>query len=247
MGGQRSDNVFTRNDHVRFSSNRRAVRQPAGGAAHCLDHKITLGTHCIRAQILELLGNGSDSSEKAKSEVDAGIVIVNSLWDVDDAHALGVRRQALLVLVHVVRGPESAITANRNNCVQLEFHQRVIHILEVPSLRGIVEVGRRFDAAAGSSARGANNNPTAVPEAPQVSALENHIVLAFHKRPRVFDQGGVAVHDPDHLDAKPAQRAGRDRDDRVCTRRRTTCKHNPDTLDLGALFHGQRLGCCTPT
>ena len=66
--------------------------EPARLAAHGLDDEVAAGRDRVGAQVLQLLGHDVDRGEEAEREVDAAVVVVDRLRQVDDLHAPRVLR-----------------------------------------------------------------------------------------------------------------------------------------------------------
>ena len=79
--------VLDREHEVRLAGDRDAVGQPAGLAAHRLDDEVAAGRDRVGAQVLELLRHHVDGGEEAEREVDAAVVVVDRLRQVDDLDA----------------------------------------------------------------------------------------------------------------------------------------------------------------
>ena len=86
--------VLDREHEVRLAGDRDAVRQPAGLAAHRLDDEVARRRHRVGAQVLQLLRHHVDRGEEAEREVDAAVVVVDRLRQVDDLDAPRVLRAA---------------------------------------------------------------------------------------------------------------------------------------------------------
>jgi hypothetical protein len=74
-------------------------------------------------EVLELLRHDVDGGEEAEREVDAAVVVVDRLRQVDDLDAARPLGQVLLVLVEEVGRLERVVAADGDQRVDLEVHQ----------------------------------------------------------------------------------------------------------------------------
>ena len=115
--------------------------EPARLAPHRLDDEVAAGRHRVGAQVLQLLRHHVDGGEEAEREVDAAVVVVDRLRQVDDLHAARLRRQVLLVLVQEVRRLQRVVAADRDQRVDLEIDERVVDVAQ-PRRLLVVVAGR---------------------------------------------------------------------------------------------------------
>ena len=142
--GELADDVLDRDDHVRLAGDGDAVREPAGLAAHGLDDEVAAGRHRVGAQVEELVRHDVDGREEAEREVDAAVVVVDGLGDVDDAHArrslragaAGTRRGRFAV--RSVSSPPIETSASMSRSTSASYTRR-----RPVGLRRVVEVPRR--------------------------------------------------------------------------------------------------------
>ena len=84
-----------------------------------LDDEVAAGRLASARRFFSSLASDVDGGEEAEGEVDAAIVVVDRLRQVDDLDALRSGRQALLVLVEEVRGLQRVVAADRDQRVDL--------------------------------------------------------------------------------------------------------------------------------
>ena len=85
LGGlELAGDVFDADDQAGLAGDGRAVGQPAGAAAHRLGDEIAAGRFGVGQQVANLAGQHLDGREVAEREVDARVVVVDRLRQMDD-------------------------------------------------------------------------------------------------------------------------------------------------------------------
>jgi hypothetical protein len=114
---------------------------------------------------LQLLGHDVDGGEEAEREVDAAVVVVDRLRQMDDVKPLGRGGELALVHVEEVGGLQRVVAADGDERVDFEIDERVVHVAEAGRLLRVVEIGLGVDALARIGAGGADDDPAAVAQA----------------------------------------------------------------------------------
>ena len=151
---------------MRFTRHGDAVREPAGLATHGLDDEVAVGGHGVRPEVQELIRHDADGGEEPEREVDTAIVVVDGLGDVDDADAGLGRRQPPLELIEDVRGAKRVVPADRDQRVELELPERLVHPPQGRRALGIVQVREAPDGFSGIGSPGAHEDAALVTKPP---------------------------------------------------------------------------------
>jgi hypothetical protein len=91
--------VLDAEDEMGFARDGDAVGEPSRFSAHRLDDEVSAGRHGVGAQVEQLVGHDVDRREEAEREIDAAIVVVDRLGDVNDAHVARAGWKTPLILV----------------------------------------------------------------------------------------------------------------------------------------------------
>ena len=220
-----------------------AVGQPAGAAAHALGEEVAAVGLGVGQQVADLGGEELDGREVAEGEVDAHVVVVDRLGQVDDRDAAAARRELLLEELELVGGLERVVAADGDQGVDAQR-----------------STGRRRRSAAAPSARGRSGGraprracpglvravPIRMPwllrerlqhlvgDVDVVAALDQGVVG------RVLDQVRIAVEDAEHVDVVAQEGDGGGGDHGVGGRGGTAGKQ--DGRAANARFHLRRPG-----
>ena len=79
--------IFDADDHLSFAGHGDAVGEPAGFTAHAFGDELGARCECVGLEIAHFLRHEVDGGEIAESEVDAVVVVVDRLGEMDDADA----------------------------------------------------------------------------------------------------------------------------------------------------------------
>ncbi len=145
-----------------FAGDGHAVGEPAGAAAHALDEVITAVGLAVGQQVAHLGGEELDGGEVAEGEVDAHVVVVDRLRQVDDGNPAAAPRQLLLEELELVGGFQRVVAADGDQRVDLQRDQRVVDRLQRRDPLRVLQVGGVGDVLARIGPRRADQNPLAV-------------------------------------------------------------------------------------
>ena len=231
--------VLDGEDQAGLAGDGRAVGQPAGAAAHGLDQEVHPARLGVGQQVADLAGQRLDGREVAEGEVDAAVVVVDRLGDVDHRDPRLVRGQVVLEPLELVGGLERVVAADRDQGIDAERRRAPMDRAELGGTLGIGQMSGLRDVLAGIGPRRPDQDAARVARALQVALVQNDVVAPFLHRVvvAVIDQVGVTVHDAQDLDAVAAKRGRGGRDHRVGRRRRPAGKQDGHALD-------RPRGCC---
>ena len=239
--GEVAGDVLDGEHEVGLAGDRDAVGQPAGLAAHGLDDEVARGRDRVGAQVLELLGHDVDRGEEAEGEVDAAVVVVDGLGQVDDLDPARLGGQPLLVLVEEVGGLEGVVAADRDQRVDVEVDEGVVDVAQRLGARGVGQVLGLLDPLAGVGACGADHDAARVAHAVDVALLEDPVVLVGQEpvgHRVVVLEVGVTVEEADDLAAVLEERDRSGRDHGVGGGGGAAREHDRDAPDVIALARG---------
>ena len=115
------------------------VGEPARLAPHRLHDEPGAGRHGVGSEVEELLRHEVDGGKEAEGEVDAVVVVVDRLRQVNDLKPGGLLGEPPLVLVEKVCGLQRVIAPDGDELVDAEVGDRAVD-LEPERLAGVVEV-----------------------------------------------------------------------------------------------------------
>ena len=169
-----------------------------------------------------------DGREVAEREVDARVIVVDRLGQVDDGNPLAAGGQLLLEELELVGRLQRVVAADGDQGVDAHRHQRVVDRLQRRGALGVLQVRRVGDVLARIGPGRADQDALAVARALQHVVVDADVVAAFDQRMvgAVFDQVRIAVQDADHLDVVAQERNGRGGNHGVGRRGRTAGKQN---------------------
>ena len=142
LGGVRADDVLDADHQAGLAGDGHAVGQPAGAAAHRLDEEVGAVGLGVGDQVADLAAEEVDGREIAEREVDAAVVVVDRLRQMDDGDPRRVGRQLLLIELELVGRLERVVAADRDQRVDADRAQCFVDRLERLDALGIVEVRR---------------------------------------------------------------------------------------------------------
>jgi hypothetical protein len=121
-----SFNILDADDKACLSGNRDAVGEPAGAAAHRFDEKV--GPVCLGVgdQIADLPSQEIDRREITKSEINAAIIVIDRLRQVNDRDAVCLGGQLFLIELEFVGRLERIIAANGDKGIDPDRTQRFV-------------------------------------------------------------------------------------------------------------------------
>lgn len=215
--GVLADDVFDADDEARSAGDGGTVGEPAGAAPHRFDEEVGAVAGGVGDEVADLGSEGFDGGEVAEGEVDAAVVVVDGLGDMDNADLLGTSRQAFLKETELVGGFEGVVAADGDEGIDFERSKSFIDRLEGRGLCGVLHVRGSADEFAGVVAGGANEDPTSCAIAFQFAVIEADVVAAFlHGVVRTeLHEPRIAVLDANDIDPAAKEGIGGGADDGV--------------------------------
>ena len=234
LGHDVVDQVFDREHQARLAGDGRAIGQPAGAAAHRLDHEVHAAGLGVGEQVADLARQELDRGEVAEREVDSAVVVVDRLGNVHDGDSRGIGAQVVLEPLELVGGLQGVVAADRYQGVDAQRCERPMDRPKLGRPLGIGQMRRVRDVLARVGARRADHDPACVARSPQVALVEDDVIAAFLHRVVVaeLDQVGVAMQNAQHFDAMPAKRCRRGRDHRIGRGSRAAGEQDGHATDL---------------
>ena len=236
---QRSDDVFDAQDQACIAGDRGPVGEPSGRASHRLGDEIRLSGRRIAIEISDLVGQDFCGAEVTEGKIDAGVIVVDGLGQMDHRHTSFARWQCLLVEFHLVGGLERVIATDAYQGIDPKGPQGAIASAQGCGLLGILKVRRAFDDLARIGSCRPDANPWLGPHELKRFLGESQVMLPFDQRFRgiEIDEIGVPVLDSNDLDACLQEAEGCRGDHGVGCRCRSARKQNRDALDVA---HGNQ-------
>mmetsp|Transcript_36309 Transcript_36309/g.71433 ORF Transcript_36309/g.71433 Transcript_36309/m.71433 type:complete len:411 (+) Transcript_36309:52-1284(+) len=154
--------VLDRDHQVGLSGNRSAISQPARLPPHGLDDVVRRGGQSVGPQVEHLFGHDVHCREEAEGEIDSFIVVVDRLREMDHSHVGVVGGESALVHDHQVGSSEGVVSANRDKGIDLQVQESRVHVFELLSLLGVLQVFGFLDRLSGICAGGSDDNASAV-------------------------------------------------------------------------------------
>ena len=133
LRGVRTFDVFDADDEAGLAGDGDAVGEPAGAAAHRLDEEIAAVRGGIGDQVADFFAEEVDGRKVAEGEVDAAVVVVDRLGEMDDGNAASVGRELLLIELELVGGFERVVAADRDQRIDADRSQRLVDGLAAAS------------------------------------------------------------------------------------------------------------------
>ena len=125
-GLELAGDVFDADDQAGLAGDGGAVGQPAGAAAHGLGDKVAARRLGVGQQIADLAGQHVHGSEVSEGEVDARVVVVDRLRQVDHGDVLAARRQLFLKELELVGGFQGVVAADGDQGVDAHRLERFV-------------------------------------------------------------------------------------------------------------------------
>ena len=120
------DHVFQTDAERSLTCDRGTVAEPRGLAAHELRDVVALRGGGVEQKVAQLAAHQVNGGEETEREVDAFVVVIDRLGQMDDADALGSLRESVLVKLEFGRGGERIVAADGDEDVDPQRAERVI-------------------------------------------------------------------------------------------------------------------------
>ena len=213
-----------------LADDRRAVGQPAGAAAHRLDHEITPVRLGVGQQVADFPRQNFDRGKIAEGEIDTGIIVVDGLGNVDHADSPRRRRQRLLKLGEFVGRLQGVVAPDGDQRVDVKRRQGLVYGAQGCHALRVLVVFRRLYPCPGVGPCRSDHDPLGVAGALQAGVIKQHIVpLEAQRSPAIVGhQLGIAVEDAENFRIAAQERDGGGRDHRVGPRRWPAGKQDGD-------------------
>ena len=121
-----SGDVFDADHGAGFARHGHAVGQPAGAAAHGFDEKVRAAGFGVAQQVATFGGQRVDGRKIAERKVDAHVVVVDRLGQVDQGHPRLVLRQAILIQLELVGRFQRIVAADRDHGIDADRPQGLV-------------------------------------------------------------------------------------------------------------------------
>ena len=125
------DQVLDAQDQAGLAGDGRAVGQPAGASAHGFDQEVHPAGLGVGQQVADLARQGLDGREVAEREVDAAVVVVDRLGNVDDRDPPFAGRKIFLEPLELVGRLERVVAADRDQCIDAQRRKRAMDRAEL--------------------------------------------------------------------------------------------------------------------
>ena len=232
-GEHESGDVFHADDHLSLTGHCDAVGEPAGLAAHAFRDEVGLSGACVGFEVADFLRHEVDGREEAEREVDAVVVVVDCLGQMDDADFV-VNVRVFLELIEFVGCFERVVAADGDEGVDAEAAEAVVGAAQRRGLFGVIEVGRAGDHFTRVRAGGADHDTALVACADNPVEIQDDVCVAFDERHALFIevlQARIAVKEADDFDAGFHKGKRCRRNDGICAGCRTTGKENTNATN----------------
>ena len=208
------DDVFQTNAQGGFAGDGGTVGKPRGFTAHQLSDIVAVGRRGVEEQVAQLARHEINGREETEREVDAFVVIVDRLRQVDDADLLRVGTERILVELEFRSSRERVVAADGDQDVDAQRAECVVDRLHRSGGFGIGEVFRFAHRFARVGSCGTDDDPAFRTAAFQIHFVQTQIGDAFreHITRFVVDQVRIAVQEAVYFDpcAAEAVRGGAD-------------------------------------